>query len=167
MRGIAGEKTFHLSCVHLAGGISERVRIEDGKEDIMRKLFLLPLLAFLFAMVIGEAGISHAAGPSGYHLVKTVPISAEEGWDYIFVDSEARRVYVSHGSHVVVMNADTYAIEGDIAETPGVHGIAIARDLGRGFISAGRANTAVIFDLKSLKRLGTVKTDANPDAIIY
>src|SRR5256885_12453220 len=133
----------------------------------MRKLFLLPLLAFLFAMVIGEAGISHAAGPSGYHLVKTVPISGDEGWDYFFVDSEARRVYVSHGSHVVVMNADTYAIEGDIAETPGVHGIAIARDLGRGFISAGRANTAVIFDLKSLKRLGTVKTDANPDAIIY
>jgi len=160
-------KTFHLSCVHLAGGISERVRIEDGKEDIMRKLFLLPLLAFLFAMVIGETGISHAAGPSGYHLVKTVPISGDEGWDYIFVDSEARRVYVSHGSHVVVMNADTYAIEGDIPETPGVHGIAVARDLGRGFISAGRANTAVIFDLKSLKRLGTVKTDANPDAIIY
>src|ERR1700730_2606623 len=65
------------------------------------------------------------------------------------------------------MKADTYAIEGDIPDTQGVHGIAIASDLGRGFISAGRANTAVIFDLKTLKTLGTAKTDANPDAIIY
>jgi hypothetical protein len=65
------------------------------------------------------------------------------------------------------MNADTYAIEGDIPDTQGVHGIAIASDAGRGFISAGRANTAVMFDLKTLKTLGTVKTDANPDAIIY
>jgi hypothetical protein len=65
------------------------------------------------------------------------------------------------------MNADTYAIEGDIPNTPGVHGIAIAPDLGRGFISSGRANTATIFDLKTLKTIGTAKTDANPDAIIY
>ncbi len=83
------------------------------------------------------------------------------------MDSDARRVYISHGTHVVVMNADTYAIEGDIPDTPGVHGIAIASDLGRGFISSGRANTATIFDLKTLKTIGTVKTDANPDAITY
>ncbi len=65
------------------------------------------------------------------------------------------------------MNADTYAIEGDIPDTQGVHGIAIASDLGRGFTSNGRANTVTIFDLKTLKTIGTVKTDANPDAIIY
>jgi outer membrane protein assembly factor BamB len=65
------------------------------------------------------------------------------------------------------MNADTYAIEGDIPDTPGVHGIAIAPDLGRGFISSGRANTATIFDLKTLKTIGTAKTEANPDAIVY
>ena len=65
------------------------------------------------------------------------------------------------------MNADTYAIEGDIPDTPGVHGIALAPSLDRGFVSAGRANKAVIFDLKTLKNLGTVDTDANPDAIIY
>jgi DNA-binding beta-propeller fold protein YncE len=76
-------------------------------------------------------------------------------------------VYISHGSHVVVMNADTYAIEGDIPDTPGVHGIAVAHDLNRGFISAGRANTAVIFDLNTLKTVGSAKTDANPDAILY
>jgi DNA-binding beta-propeller fold protein YncE len=106
-------------------------------------------------------------GPSGYHLIKTVPVPGDEGWDYLAVDSHARRVYISHGSHVVVMNADTYAIEGDIPDTPGVHGIALAPDLGRGFISAGRADMAVIFDLKSLKTIGTMKTDANPDGIVY
>jgi DNA-binding beta-propeller fold protein YncE len=83
------------------------------------------------------------------------------------VDSEARRVYVSHGTHVVVLNADTYAVAGDIPDTQGVHGIAIAAELGRGFTSNGRANTATIFDLKTLQTLGTVNTGKNPDAIVY
>jgi hypothetical protein len=139
----------------------------------MRKRFAtLSVLGILSVAVILCAGLmsraaAPAPGPSGYHLVKTVAIPGDEGWDYLTVDSDARRVYISHGSHVVVMNADTYAIEGDIPDTQGVHGIALAPDLGRGFVSAGRANTAVIFDIKSLKTLGTAKTDANPDAIVY
>jgi WD40 repeat protein len=123
------------------------------------------------ALVLCAGPFSHAAvpspGASGYHVVKTVAIPGEDGWDYVAVDSDARRVYVSHGTHVVVMNADTYAIEGDIPDTPGVHGVALAPDLGRGFISSGRGNTATIFDLKTLKTIGTVTTDANPDAITY
>ena len=136
----------------------------------MRKHLTLFGLTALSAVLFCAAVFSHAAakpGASGYHVIKTVPVPGDEGWDYVYVDSDARRVYISHGSHTVVMNADTYAIEGDIPDTQGVHGIAIASDLGRGFISAGRANTAVIFDLKTMKTLGTVKTDANPDAIIY
>src|ERR1700719_5062915 len=126
----------------------------------------LSVAAILCAGLMSRAA-APAPGPSGYHLVKTVPIPGDEGWDYLTVDSDARRVYISHGSHVVIMNADTYASEGDIPDTPGVHGIAIAPDLGRGFISSGRANTATTFDLKTLKTIGTAKTDANPDAIIY
>jgi len=139
----------------------------------MRKSFAaLTVVGPLSAATILCAGLmsraaAPAPGPSGYHVVKTVSIPGDEGWDYINVDSAARRVYISHGSHVVVMNADTYAVEGDVPDTQGVHGIALAPDLGRGFISAGRANTAVIFDIKSLKTLATVKTDANPDAIVY
>ena len=136
----------------------------------MRKHLTLFGLTALSAVLLCAAIFSYAAakpGASGYHVIKTVPVPGDEGWDYVYVDSDARRVYISHGSHVVVMNADTYAIEGDIPDTQGVHGIAVASDLGRGFISAGRANTAVIFDLKNLKTLGTVKTDANPDAIVY
>jgi hypothetical protein len=139
----------------------------------MRKSFAaLAVLGPLSVAVILCAGLmsraaTPAPGPSGYHVVKTVPIPGDEGWDYLTVDADARRVYISHGSHVVVMNADTYAVEGDVPDTQGVHGIALAPDLGRGFVSAGRANTAVIFDIKSLKTLGTVKTGANPDAIVY
>jgi hypothetical protein len=134
----------------------------------MRKHSLLLAIASLAAIsVVGSSSRAAAAGSSGYHVIKTIPVPGDDGWDYVAVDSAARRVYISHGTHVVVMNADTYAIEGDIPDTPGVHGIAIAPDLGRGFISSGRANTATIFDLKTLKTIGTAKTDANPDAIVY
>jgi hypothetical protein len=124
-------------------------------------------IAFCVAWFPHTAAASPSPGASGYHVIKTVSVPGDEGWDYVAVDSDARRVYISHGSHVVVMNADSYAIEGDIPNTPGVHGIAIAPDLGRGFVSSGRANTATIFDLKTLKTLGTANTDGNPDAIAY
>jgi hypothetical protein len=140
------------------------------KRKTMRKHLTLLGLAALSAGLFCAAVFSHAAakpGASGYHVIKTVPVPGDEGWDYVYVDSDARRVYISHGTHTVVMNADTYAIEGDISDTQGVHGIAVASDLGRGFTSNGRANTVTIFDLKTLKTIGTVKTDANPDAIIY
>jgi YVTN family beta-propeller protein len=107
------------------------------------------------------------AGPSGYQVVKTIPIAGEGGWDYVAVDSDTRRIYVSHATRVVVLDADTFAVAGEISDTQGVHGIAIASDLGRGFTSNGRAGTATIFDLKTLKTIGTVKTGDNPDAIAY
>ena len=130
-------------------------------------IFAAAAVALLFSAALFTIFAANPPGSSGYHVIKTVPVPGDEGWDYLLADSDARRVYISHGSHVVVMNADTYAIEGDIPETPGVHGIAVASDAGRGFISAGRANEAVIFDLKTLKTIGKATTDANPDAIIY
>jgi hypothetical protein len=110
---------------------------------------------------------SASPGPSGYHVIKTIPISGEGGWDYVAVDSDARRVYVSHATQVDVLDADSYVVVGSIPDTQGVHGIAIASDLGRGFTSNGRANNATIFDLKTLKTIGTVATGTNPDAIVY
>ena len=139
----------------------------------MRKRFtLFTILGSLaVAIVFSAVAFSLAAAPSpagsGYHVIKTIPVGGDGGWDYVYVDSDARRVYVSHGTHVVVLDADTYAVVGDIPDTQGVHGIAIASDLGRGFTSNGRTNDVTIFDLKTLKSLGTVKTDANPDAILY
>jgi DNA-binding beta-propeller fold protein YncE len=96
-----------------------------------------------------------------------VPIGGEGGWDYLVVDSSAHRVYVSHATKIVVADTETGRIVGEIADTPGVHGIALAPDLGRGFTSNGRSNSSTIVDLKTLKPLGTVQTGANPDSIRY
>jgi len=139
----------------------------------MSKRFALhiSLGSLAVAIIFCAIAFSQAAGPapaaSGYHVIKTIPVGGEGGWDYIYVDSDARRVYVSRGTHVMVLDADTYAVVGDIPDTQGVHGVAIASDLGRGFTSNGRANNVTIFDLKTLKSLGTVATGTNPDAILY
>ncbi|HEX4546587.1 MAG TPA: YncE family protein [Candidatus Acidoferrum sp.] len=125
------------------------------------------LVAIVFCVGLFSQAAAPAPGASGYKVIKTVPVGGEGGWDYVFVDSDARRVYISRGTHTMVMDADTYAIVGDIPDTPGVHGIAVASDLGRGFTSNGRGNDVTIFDLKTLKAIGNVKTDANPDAIVY
>ena len=124
------------------------------------------VLAFVATFILRSAAAPQP-GPSGYRVSKTLPIGGDEGWDYLAVDSEARRVYVSHATHVVVLDADSYAIVGDIPDTQGVHGIAIASDLGRGFVSDGRANMVAIFDLKTLKTIGTAAAGTNPDAIVY
>ena len=139
----------------------------------MRKSFTLLRIvgSFPLAILFCAGSFSTAATPSpaasGYHVIKTVPVGGEGGWDYVYVDGDARRVYISRGTHVVVLDADTYAVVGDIPDTQGVHGIAVASEVGRGFTSNGRSNDVTIFDLQTLKSLGTVKTDANPDAIIY
>ena len=96
-------------------------------------------LAPLFVCVASHSlSAAPAPGASGYKIIKTVQLGGEGGWDYVYVDSAARRVYISRGTHTVVMDADTYAMVGDIPDTQGVHGIAIASDLGRGFTSNGR-----------------------------
>jgi len=126
------------------------------------------ILTAVASLVLVDSAIAVPPSASGYHVVKTIPIGGPGKWDYIVVDSAARRVYVSHGTHVVVLDADSDAVVGDIPDTPGVHGIALAPDLGRGFTSNGKANTVTIFDLKTLKTISTVKAGGvNPDAICY
>src|SRR5437016_4608097 len=125
--------------------------------------------------------MGHPARPqraSSYHLIKTISLppapGGDEYYDYITVDAEARRVYVSHGTEVVVLNADTYSVVGKIGGLSRSHGIAIAKDLGQGFISDGdsrpRATVqqVVFFDLKTLAVTGKVPTgQPDTDAIIY
>src|SRR5947199_5277554 len=131
------------------------------------ELTVVLLIALGFCACPFPLSAAPSPGASGYKVIKTIPLGGEGGWDYVYVDSGARRVYISRGTHTVVMDADTYAVVGDIPDTQGVHGIAIATDLGRGFTSNGRSDSVTIFDLKTLKAIGTVKTDANPDAILY
>ncbi len=122
--------------------------------------------AFILFCSLLVCTISYAAD-TGYHVIKKLQLGGEGGWDYLTVDSSARRLYISRSTHVMVVNIDTDKVVGDLADTPGVHGIAIAPELDRGFTSNGRANTATIFDLQTLKVLGQVKTGQNPDAILY
>jgi len=104
---------------------------------------------------------------SGYHLLKKIPLGGEGGWDYLTFDSSAGRLFISRGTHVIVLDPASGKVVGDIPDTPGVHGIALAPDLGRGFISNGRAGTVTIFDLKTLATIGQAKAGQNPDAIVY
>lgn len=120
-------------------------------------------LCLLFQSVV----LSHAIGTSGYHVAKTTVLNGEGGWDYLTVDSKARRIYISRGTHVMVVDADTAAVVGDIPNTNGVHGIAIVADMDKGFTSNGRDNAVTVFDLKTLKVLANVPVGKNPDAIIY
>ena len=118
--------------------------------------------------VLLAAAAALAADSPGYHVSKKLAVGGEGGWDYLTVDSAGRRLYVSHATRVVVIDTDSGRVVGEIPNTEGVHGIAIAPELNRGFTSNGRSSTITIFDLKTLKTLGDVKsTGQNPDAILY
>src|SRR6266850_4893331 len=125
----------------------------------MRKLFLLAVLLVT---------VSAIAAGTGYHILKEIKVGGEGGWDYLTMDSAARRLYVSHTNKVNVIDPDAGKVVGEIPDTQGVHGIAIASALNRGFTSNGRGNNVTIFDLKTLKPIGTpVMTGENPDSIRF
>jgi DNA-binding beta-propeller fold protein YncE len=118
--------------------------------------------------ILALSATSLAAAGAGYHVTQTYKIGGEGGWDYLTADANARRLYVSRGTHVIVLDLDSGKNVGDIPDTPGVHGIALAPDLGRGFTSNGREGTVTIFDIKTLAPIGAkVKVGENPDAILY
>lgn len=125
-----------------------------------RVVLALLLAALCFSITAG-------AQAPGYKIVAKWQVGGEGSWDYLTVDTAARRLYVSHATHVPVLDLDSGKVVGDIPDTPGVHGIAIASDLGKGFVSNGRDNSVTIFDLKTLKVLDKVKVGENPDSILY
>ena len=123
------------------------------------------LLAFLTATTLSMTVPLGTA--ADYHALKEIPVGGAGSFDYLNVDSVAHRLYVSHGTKVVVIDLEKGAVVGEIADTPGIHGIALAPDLKRGFTSNGREAKASVFELDSLKTTTKVETGANPDAIIY
>ncbi len=124
------------------------------------------LLLFSALSFLALAIVPYASGEE-FSITKKVPIPGQGSWDYLSVDEGARRLYVSHGTQVEVIDLDSLGIVGNVPKTDGVHGIAIAPELGRGFVSNGQASTVTIFDLKSLKKIADVPTGKKPDAIIY
>src|SRR5215467_14024961 len=132
----------------------------------LNKWFIVALLTLGIHIIILAA-----SSLGGYHLLKKIPLGAAEGggeyFDYITVDSAARRLYLSHGTEVKVLDADTGAAIGNITGLKRDHGIALVPELGRGFITDGETGQVVIFDLKSLKTTGQIKADQDADSIIY
>ncbi len=113
-----------------------------------------------------------AAATNSYHLLKKYSFGAAEGstreyFDYITVDSAARRVYLSHGTEIKVLDADSGALVGNITGLKQDHGVAVASEFGRGFISDGAQGKVIIFDLQSLKVTGEAKADKDADCVIY
>jgi YVTN family beta-propeller protein len=118
-------------------------------------------------LLVGLVSASLVFAATNYQPSKKVSVPGTGGWDYVTVDHEARRVYVSHSTQVDVLDADTGAIVGTIPNTPGVHGVAVASEFGRGYISAGKSDSVIPFDLKTLKASAEIKVGKKPDAIIY
>ncbi len=131
-------------------------------------LTIKSLALFVAGLILGFALANPCPAFAGeFAVTKKVLIPGHGSWDYLIVDEAARHLYVSHGTQVEVLDVDSGAIVGKIEKTPGVHGIAIASELGRGFVSDGESSTVTIFDLKTLKAIGEVPVGKKPDAIIY
>ncbi len=128
--------------------------------------------ASLGILVLASGVLAAADAPKGgapeYAVSAHFAVGGEGGWDYLAADARAKRLYVTRSTRVAVLDSETGKTVGEIPNTPGVHGVALARDLGKGFTSNGRANTVTVFDLASLKVLSELKaTGENPDAILY
>ncbi|HME13679.1 MAG TPA: YncE family protein [Candidatus Acidoferrum sp.] len=110
---------------------------------------------------------SVGAPSPGYHMVKKVPLPGAGGWDYLTVDEAARRLYIAHATQVVVVDADSLAVVGSITDLAGVHGVAVAPEFNRGYITDGGSDSVTVFDLKTLGKIADVKVGQKPDAIVY
>jgi YVTN family beta-propeller protein len=102
-----------------------------------------------------------------FKVTDTVKLGGEGGWDYLTFDKEGQRLFITRGSHVMVVDAKTLKVSGDIPDLSGIHGVALVQELGKGFISNGGDNTVTVFDLKTLKKLDSIKVGERPDAILY
>ena len=132
---------------------------------------LPPLAATLGLFFLAAASAPLAAqapAAAGYHVAGRTVLGGDGGWDYLTPDTAAHRLYLSRGTHVMVVDLDSMKAVGDIPNTEGVHGVALVPDLGRGYTSNGRANSVTVFDLRTLATLRTITgVGRNPDAIIF
>src|SRR6185312_937159 len=119
----------------------------------------------LLAACAAVAFSSASAAPAAYHLSKSVTLGGDSFWDAITLDKAHHHIFITHGSHVVVVESATYAVAGDIADTPGAHQVTIAGD--KGFVTSGTSNSVIVFDTKTLATTGTIKVGMKPDGAVY
>ena len=135
----------------------------------LRNIAIALLSAGAALMIAGPATAQgERPAQSGYRVLKTIPLPGVQAFDYLSMDSDARRLYVARQDHVAVVDVDKGTLVGNIDGLKGVHGIALAPDLGRGFTTNGGDQTSTIVDLKTMQKIGTVKTAGrNPDSMAY
>lgn len=134
----------------------------SNRQTFNRILAIAALVLFVSASTPAQTTV-----PPAYRLVKSVKLGGTGGWDYLTVDQDTHRVFISRGTHVIVVDPDQGKIIGDIPDTQGVHGIALAKEFNRGYTTNGRTQNSTIFDMTTLKVIGEAKTDKDPDAVIY
>src|SRR5437016_3888985 len=125
---------------------------------------MITVKAALIALSIAMVSLQ---GGAGYKLETRYPVPGNGGFDYVTIDSAARRLYLSHGTQVDVVDADNGKLVGTIPDTPGVHGIAIAPDFKHGFTSNGRENKVSMFDPATLQLIKKIDVGKGPDGIYY
>jgi YVTN family beta-propeller protein len=153
------KKLVNTAALLIARRTAARFQSRDREGAVGHSLTTLCLMTIL--------AVAAAFGAEGYKVVNKFKIGGTGGWDYVTVDSAGRRVYASHGTIVEVLDADSGKVVGQVTQLHGVHGIAVAPDLGKGFISNGQSNSVTVFDLKTLAKTGEPATGQNPDSICY
>ena len=121
----------------------------------MKRLITVALIAFV------------AFAAEGYKVINKIKIGGSGGWDYLTLDSHANRLYLTHGSTVEVVDLNAGKVVGQIPQLHGVHGVAVAPEVNKGFITNGQSNSVTVFDLKTLAKLGEPATGKDPDGICY
>ncbi len=126
---------------------------------------MLGLYSFFFASVCVHG---YGIRSKNYKVIRRIPVGGDGGWDYLRVDPDAKRIYIARGDHMMIVDETSGKVVGDLPNTKGIHGTALATDLGKGYTSNGGAGTVTVYDLKTLKPMTEIKTTGdNPDSIIY
>ncbi len=133
------------------------------------KLTRIAAVGLFLSIAAAGAATGHGAYKATplYHQVRKLSLPGADGWDYLFVDAGGRKLYISRGTHVQIVDLKTFTLAGDIPDTNGVHGIVVDPKNGHGFTSNGRANAVTIFDTKTLAKIGDVPTGEGPDCIMF
>ena len=149
--------------------LTDRRSAETGYHKSRRLIVKRTALLLAWCLLVPTLvwGDEKEAAPQTLPKVHKIAVGGEGGWDYLTVDSPARRLYVSRGNRVVVIDLETEKIVGELPDTPGIHGIAIVSELGKGYTSNGSDSSVTVFDLKTLKALKKIEARGVPDAILY
>src|ERR1700710_2413193 len=125
------------------------------------------LLSVAIALFVCSENVNSAESAGEYCVLSKDVIGGDGSWDYVSIDPDARRLFISRETRVIVFDMDAHKVIKEIERTNGVHGVALVPEFNRGYVSNGRDNTITIIDLKTLEKIGEAKSSPKPDAIVY